>query len=189
MKGKIIVLLMISMFVFGCLGTTEEAPVKQAADENTQELPKVTEDTKLGPEDKVETESEDDVKDLPVEELPDTKEVEIKKLPGTEKETGTTEVKAVSGDAPVTSIVSTSEYNEDAPTQNNTYTLADVSTHITEDDCWVAIEGKVYDYSLFISQHKDNTIINLCGIDGTDAFRNKHSSGTIRGDYIGDLVE
>jgi uncharacterized protein YjdB len=52
-----------------------------------------------------------------------------------------------------------------------TYTMADVVTHNTAADCWVAISGNVYNLTSFISVHPGGAgpIIGLCGTDGTAA--------------------
>jgi uncharacterized protein YjdB len=52
-----------------------------------------------------------------------------------------------------------------------TYTLADVATHNTSTDCWVAISGNVYNLTAFIPLHPGGSaaIIGLCGTDGTAA--------------------
>jgi len=52
-----------------------------------------------------------------------------------------------------------------------TYTLADVATHNTSTNCWVAISGNVYNLTAFIPTHPGGAaaIIGLCGTDGTAA--------------------
>ncbi|MFT3970014.1 MAG: cytochrome b5-like heme/steroid binding domain-containing protein [Micropruina sp.] len=59
-----------------------------------------------------------------------------------------------------------------------TYTMADVATHHTKDDCWAAIDGGVYDLTSWISRHPGgpDKIIPLCGTDATSAFHNQHDS-------------
>ena len=33
------------------------------------------------------------------------------------------------------------------------YTVKDLKEHTTEDDCWIAINGKVYDVTQFLDEH------------------------------------
>jgi len=62
---------------------------------------------------------------------------------------------------------------------NTTYTLADVSTHRTDSNCWMAINGKVYDVTSYIASGKHNSQISEgCGIDATALYEKerKHQS-------------
>ena len=55
------------------------------------------------------------------------------------------------------------------------YTLSEVSTHSTSDNCWMVLDGVVYDFTSYISnaQHPGGkTILKECGRDGTFLFRN-----------------
>lgn len=58
------------------------------------------------------------------------------------------------------------------------YTLAQVSAHDAQDDCWVAIGGSVYDVTQWIPQHPGGPerIIPLCGTDATAAFTTQHDA-------------
>ena len=60
------------------------------------------------------------------------------------------------------------------------YTPAQVAAHNTQSDCWVSIDGKVYNLSTFISQHSggQSAIIGVCGKDGTSAFNSGPHTGT-----------
>ena len=57
-----------------------------------------------------------------------------------------------------------------------TYTLADVATHKTASDCWTTVNGSVYNVTSWIKQHPggSQTIISMCGIDGSGAFDGQH---------------
>ncbi len=85
-----------------------------------------------------------------------------------------------------------------SPAANGTvYTLSEISTHHTKADCWLAIEGKVYDVTDFIPHHPGgNQMIQGCGKDATDLFTGKSALGRahstvaramLNGYYIGDL--
>ena len=49
--------------------------------------------------------------------------------------------------------------------------------HSSEDDCWVAIHGYVYDLASFAEEHPAGaeSIFKLCGSDGTEAFQSVHN--------------
>jgi cytochrome b involved in lipid metabolism len=60
---------------------------------------------------------------------------------------------------------------EQVSINTNSYTLAQVAEHSTQDNCWIAIEGKVYNVTSFISGHPGgNKILQGCGKDATDLF-------------------
>ncbi len=56
--------------------------------------------------------------------------------------------------------------------------MADVAKHNTQQDCWAAVDGDVYDLTSWISRHPGGAdkIIPLCGTDASAAFRNQHGS-------------
>lgn len=57
------------------------------------------------------------------------------------------------------------------PTSVISYTLADIAKHSTKTDCWMAIEGKVYNVTSFIPNHPGGkAILNGCGKDATTLF-------------------
>ena len=82
-----------------------------------------------------------------------------------------------------------------------TYTLAQVAEHATKDDCWMAMEGGVYDITAVIASGKHPggaAIISGCGKDATAMFNNRpNGSGAhseqaragLMGTKIGDLAE
>ena len=50
-------------------------------------------------------------------------------------------------------------------------TVAELAQHTSEDDCWMAIKGRVYDVSAFIDEHPGGDIIlDGAGTDATDLF-------------------
>jgi len=67
--------------------------------------------------------------------------------------------------------------------------LSEVAKHNTEDDCWVAIHGKVYDLTDFAESHPPGalSIHKLAGIDGTEAFQSIHNEGMLE-DFEDDLI-
>jgi cytochrome b involved in lipid metabolism len=61
--------------------------------------------------------------------------------------------------------------------REKTYVLADVATHATAQDCWLAIDGGVYDVTAFIQgkQHPGGeAILRGCGKDASTMF-GRHS--------------
>lgn len=56
------------------------------------------------------------------------------------------------------------------------YTYGDVRKHAHTTDAWIAIHGKVYDVTKFLSQHPGGAIINTAfGRDGTILFETHHN--------------
>lgn len=54
--------------------------------------------------------------------------------------------------------------------------LTEIATHATKSDCWLAIEGKVYDVTPFIAANKHPggpAILMGCGKDATSLFTNR----------------
>ncbi len=85
-----------------------------------------------------------------------------------------------------------------APTTSTvkTYTLADISLHKSQTDCWTAVNEKVYDITAYVPRHPGGIkqIMQVCGKDGTFLFEDQHSGdrkpNTILASYkIGDLAK
>lgn len=55
-----------------------------------------------------------------------------------------------------------------------------VAEHATRSDCWIIVDGKVYDVTQYIPFHPggEGTIISNCGTDATVAFTTKGGSGS-----------
>lgn len=83
-----------------------------------------------------------------------------------------------------------------SPTQTAAgYTLAEVAKRNTQTECWVAIDGGVYDLTDWIRQHPggSGSIRALCGTDGTNQFISQHGgesrpSSTLDRYYLGPLA-
>jgi cytochrome b involved in lipid metabolism len=56
------------------------------------------------------------------------------------------------------------------------YTLAEVATHHSAQNCWTVIRGDVYDLTEWVGKHPggSSAILQLCGIDGTALFEGQH---------------
>ena len=59
----------------------------------------------------------------------------------------------------------------------DSYTLAEVATHKSADDCWTVINDKVYDLTDYIEEHNGGSVITqACGIDGSSLFNQRETS-------------
>ncbi len=47
---------------------------------------------------------------------------------------------------------------------------SEVAKHHSSNDCWMIIEGKVYDLSAYVGHPGGNIYVQYCGIDGTTAY-------------------
>ncbi|KAL0327117.1 UNVERIFIED_CONTAM: cytochrome isoform A [Sesamum angustifolium] len=63
------------------------------------------------------------------------------------------------------------------PTLTKIYTMEEASEHNTKDDCWVVVDGKVYDVSSYLDEHPggDDVLLRATGKDATDEFEDGHS--------------
>ena len=66
--------------------------------------------------------------------------------------------------------------------ENNqtTFEMAEISKHNQKNDCWLLIEGQVYDVTNFIKMHPGGeAILQGCGIDATNLYKTRPmGSGT-----------
>ncbi|MEW6706059.1 MAG: cytochrome b5-like heme/steroid binding domain-containing protein [Pseudomonadota bacterium] len=55
------------------------------------------------------------------------------------------------------------------------FTLAELARHATATDCWMAIDGQVYDLTPYVAQHPaDPAVLRAwCGKEATQAYRTK----------------
>ena len=84
------------------------------------------------------------------------------------------------------------------PTQPaQTISSEELKKHNSAGDCWLAIEGKVYDVTSFITSHPGGIAITLgCGKDATTLFRlrpngtshSKQAEQMLPKFYVGDLL-
>jgi cytochrome b involved in lipid metabolism len=71
-----------------------------------------------------------------------------------------------------------------ANTSEKRFALAEVARHATESDCWMAINGAVYDFTAYLPDHpsRPSVILPWCGKEATEAYKTKtkgrpHSPG------------
>ncbi|RWR77192.1 cytochrome b5-like protein isoform X1 [Cinnamomum micranthum f. kanehirae] len=68
------------------------------------------------------------------------------------------------------------------PTITKLYTMKEAAQHNTHSDCWVVIDGKVYDVTDYLDKHPggDDIILAYTGIDATDEFEDTGHSKSAR---------
>ncbi|KAK2968853.1 hypothetical protein RJ640_008020 [Escallonia rubra] len=68
------------------------------------------------------------------------------------------------------------------PTLTKLYTMQEAAQHNTKEDCWVVIDGKVYDVSPYLDEHPggDDVLLATTGKDATDEFEDAGHSKTAR---------
>ncbi|GAV78761.1 Cyt-b5 domain-containing protein [Cephalotus follicularis] len=68
------------------------------------------------------------------------------------------------------------------PTLTKLFTMQETSLHNTKDDCWIVIDGKVYDVSSYLDEHPggDDVILVATGKDATDEFEDAGHSKDAR---------
>lgn len=59
------------------------------------------------------------------------------------------------------------------------YSPGEVAKHGFESDCWMSIEGKVYDVTSYLTVHPapPRILIELCGKDASEGWRTKGKKG------------
>lgn len=55
------------------------------------------------------------------------------------------------------------------------YTMEEVADHATLDDCWMVIEGNVYDITPYVDEHpaRPSVLAAWCGREATEGMRTK----------------
>lgn len=58
------------------------------------------------------------------------------------------------------------------PSSQKLYTMAEVAQHATANDCWMIVNGNVYDLTSFLEQHPGGvaSMSPYCGKDGSQGF-------------------
>lgn len=126
-----------------------------------------------------------------------TTSVEIKNTTTetTAEEIATVEEETITTEDATTGTSSETPTEEPIAEEDNTsagITMADVATHDSSSDCWMVIDGGVYDVTSYISSHPGGSdILRGCGIDATAMFsHHAQSAYEIKENYkIGDLAQ
>lgn len=65
-------------------------------------------------------------------------------------------------------------------TQTKSYTLSDVAKHASGKDCWIAVDGAVYDITAYLPSHPapPAVLLNWCGKEASKAWHDKGYGGT-----------
>ncbi|KAF3435988.1 hypothetical protein FNV43_RR23080 [Rhamnella rubrinervis] len=77
--------------------------------------------------------------------------------------------------------------------ERKVYTLAEVSEHNSRENCWLVIDGKVYNVTKFLEDHPggDEVLLSATGKDATDDFEDIGHSTSARAMmdefYVGDI--
>lgn len=60
-----------------------------------------------------------------------------------------------------------------------TYRAEEVSKHKNQSDCWLTIDGSVYDVSEYVARHRkfDYDITKHCGSEASELWQNKPGTG------------
>lgn len=104
-----------------------------------------------------------------------------------------------------TQIETNSEVKAETPAQPETtsneptvatFTLAEIQTHNTKNDCYTTVDGKVYDITSYIPHHPggERDIMKICGRDGSSMFGRQHGGDSkpeakLASLYIGELTQ
>ncbi|GLT36954.1 hypothetical protein SLA2020_112990 [Shorea laevis] len=62
------------------------------------------------------------------------------------------------------------------------YSMEEISRHNTKDDCWIVIDGKVYDVISYLDEHPggDDVVVEATAKDATDDFEDVGHSESAR---------
>mmetsp|Transcript_14041 Transcript_14041/g.34307 ORF Transcript_14041/g.34307 Transcript_14041/m.34307 type:complete len:869 (+) Transcript_14041:220-2826(+) len=95
-------------------------------------------------------------------------------------------------DAPMKIVPSVAAVPKAAPEGARVITMAEVEQHAAEDDCWIVVDGKVYDATPFLEEHPGGaaSITMNGGMDTTEDFDAVHSDKArkmLEDFYIGEL--
>ncbi|KAA8529314.1 hypothetical protein F0562_033887 [Nyssa sinensis] len=68
------------------------------------------------------------------------------------------------------------------PTLTKLFSMQEASQHNSKDDCWVVIDGKVYDVSSYLDEHPggDDVVLAATGKDATEEFEDAGHSKSAR---------
>jgi len=72
---------------------------------------------------------------------------------------------------------------------NRVVSAVELAAHSSVHDCWVALHGKVYDFTSFLEEHPagPESILKLGGTDGTEMYETVHNAGMLD-DFEAELV-
>ena len=179
--------------------TTEQVEASGGDGDETQELSvETSEEESEQHESDDATEQSEEESDVPETERSEASEEDSRDDEQAEDEAGEEDSRDEEPAAEESDEPQPTETAEPTPTPEesvNGYTLAQVSERNSAAECWVAIDGGVYDLTQWIRSHPGGSgaILNLCGKDGTASFTSQHGgqarpSSTLDGYYLAPLV-
>ena len=178
------------------LQTTEQVEASAGADEETQELSDETAEEE--PQEQESDESGEQDGESPEPEESESSEEDSRDDEQTEDEASEDEAESdepAEENSEEPQPTQTAEPTQDPEESVNGFTLAQVSERNSAAECWVAIDGGVYDLTQWIRSHPGGSgaILNLCGKDGSASFTSQHGgqarpSSTLDGYYLAPLV-
>ena len=160
-----IAVLTLLLMLTGCAAAPEQ--VEQTTSQATTEPS--TQETSTATDAKAEEEPE-----ASAEPAPEAKEVSVEPEPEETVAQAQSDESSEASEGANESPSPEPEATESAAAQ--TYTLADVALRSSADECWVAIDGAVYDLTAWARSHPGGraAILGLCGTDGTAEFLGQH---------------
>ncbi|KAK1416023.1 hypothetical protein QVD17_31811 [Tagetes erecta] len=68
------------------------------------------------------------------------------------------------------------------PTLTKLYSMQEAAEHNSAGDCWIVVDGKVYDVSSYLEEHPggDDVLLQVTGKDATDEFEDAGHSKSAR---------
>ena len=183
--------------------STEQVEASGSDSEETQELSEETLEEESEQQSDDATEQSEDESDAPETGQSQASEEDSRDDEQAEDEAGEEDSR---DEEPADEEPAHEESDEPQPTQTaeptptpeesvNGYTLARVSERNSAAECWVVIDGGVYDLTQWILSHPGGSgaILNLCGKDGTASFISQHGgqarpSSTLDGYYLAPIV-
>ena len=186
---RILVLAVATLLLAGCAGAEQAAPETKASETTSTQpsaSPSQSEDTEEAP-------LEDEPQSQQSVEEPSPSQSESESEP--EASRGAAGEDAEPEPEPSESQAAAEPTEESAPQPTIVgYTLAEVAENASAESCWVAIDGGVYDLTMWVRSHPGGSgaILQLCGTDGTQMFLGQHGgqarpASTLDGYYIGPL--
>ncbi|KNA14665.1 hypothetical protein SOVF_105330 [Spinacia oleracea] len=86
------------------------------------------------------------------------------------------------------------EGEREMPTLTKLFSMEEAAQHNTKDDCWVVIDGKVYDVSSYLDDHPggDDVLLSATGKDAKEEFEDAGHSQDARDEmekyFVGELI-